>query len=136
MLKTEKKLVELIWMIRKVMSSHTPDLAKCMELLEIMETVKIEPLMVIKLPEVFYTVKKLSMEWQGGSGECLAGQVREMSWRVNVKILELFDMNSDNSSGEFSHYLEKKVAEFKDQTNGLSERDILSFTNKDFFGLH
>jgi len=128
LLKTEKKLVVLICMIQKVMSIPVPDLAECVELLEKLERVKIEPLMVMKLPDIFYTVRKLSSEWRGGSGDSLAEEVRERSGRVRVKIVEMFDLNTANSLDEISQHFEKKVTEFKDLTCGLSEMDMLRLT--------
>jgi len=130
-LKTEQRLVELVWQIQKCMSSSTPDMAKCVEMLELMEAVDIEPLMVIKLPEVFTTVRKLSRMWQGGSG-CLAQEIRERSERVNEKIVTAFDWDKSSSLDEFNEHFEKKVSEFKETTSGLEDKERLILTNMDY----
>ena len=97
-----------------------------------MEELDIKPLVVIKLPEVFITLRRLSTEWIGGGGDgCLAEEVRERSERVRDKIVQVINLGISISLEEFNEILEKKVNEFKQKTSELSEKKRLGIINLD-----
>ena len=123
-LKCEQKLVDIVCQIQQSMIKSKINTVKCLEMLKLMEEMDIKPLMVIKMPEVFMTVKKLSsLAFPNIEG---AAEVRELSERIGLKIIRDVCAGLPVGLGEFEDILEKKVKEFKMKTSDLSDRERLS----------
>jgi len=133
-LKSEQKLVDIVCRIQKCMSKNKPyNISKCVNLLKLMEKIDIKPLMVIKMPEVFTTLKRLSTECISNSDDKSAAEVKEISDRLKQKIVSSFIVNPGTgslmSSVEFENILAVKVEEFKNKTYELSDRERLGIIN-------
>jgi len=123
-LKCEQKLVDIVCQIQLSMVKSKINTVKCLEMLTLMNEMDIKPLMVIKMPEVYMTVKKLSsLAFPNIDG---AAEVRELSERISLKIIRDVCVGLPVGLGEFDDILEKKVNEFKMRTSDLSDRERLS----------
>jgi len=127
-LRTEQKLVDVVCQIQKSMSGGTNNMLKCVEMLKLLEKIDIKPLMVIKMPEVFMTVRRLSSEWITGGEGSLTEEVRERSERVREKIILEF-MGFPTGLEEFNDILEDKVNEFKKKYSVMSDRERLGIVD-------
>jgi len=129
-LKSEQKLVDIVCRIQKCMSKNKPyNISKCVNLLKLMEKLDIKPLMVIKMPEVFTTLKRLSTECISNSDDKSAAEVKEISERLKQNIIVRTGTGSVMSSVEFENILAVKVQEFKNKTCELSDRERLGIIN-------
>ena len=96
-----------------------------------MEKMDIKPLMVIKMPEVFTTVKRLSTERiiTNDSDEASAAEVKEISERLKQKMIQDIGSGSRSPSPmaleDFENILANKVKKFKKKTLALSDRERL-----------
>merc|ERR1712025_169540 len=129
-LKSEQKLVDIVCRVQKSMRKNKPyNISKCVNLLKLMEKIDIKPLMVIKMPEVFTTLRRLSTESISNSDDKSAAKVKEMSERLKQNIIVRTGTGSVMSSVEFENILAVKVQEFKNKTCELSDREKLGIIN-------
>lgn len=130
-LKCEQNLVNLVCEIQKSMSKNT-DPTKCLENLKLLEDLDIKPLMVIKIPEVFMTVKKLSTETISNNSDIGLKEIKEISERIKLKIMRKVCKGVEISWEEFEEVFTRKVVDFKDKTVGLTDRErMCTFYLKD-----
>jgi len=123
-LKMEQKLIDVVYRIQKSMSSTSKDPVICQELLGILESMEIRPLSVIKLPDIFVTVKRLSEEID--PVDDIAKDIKDKATSVKENIIKTFEMDpSSISSDDFLQMLELKLKEFEEKTSGMSERERL-----------
>jgi len=106
-LKCEQSLANLVCEIQKSMNKDT-DLAKCLENLKMLEDIDIKPLMVIKIPEVFMTVKKLSTETISNNSDVGLKEIKEISERIKLKIMRGVCKGVKMSFEEFEEVLQGK----------------------------
>merc|ERR1719186_1237340 len=121
-LKCEQSLANLVCEIQKSMSKNT-DLTKCLENLKMLEDIDIKPLMVIKIPEVFMTVKRLSTETISNNSDIGLKEIKEISERIKLKIMREVCKGVEMSFEEFEDVFTRKVVDFKDKTAGLTDRE-------------
>ena len=131
-LKLEQEVLNIVCQIQKCMSKKKPyNVSKCLEMLKLMEKMDIRPLMVIKMPEVFTTVKRLSTERiiTNDSDEASAAEVKEISERLKQKMIQDIGSGSRSPSPmaleDFENILANKVKKFKKKTLALSDRERL-----------
>jgi len=127
-LKLEQEVVNIVCQIQRSMSKNKPyNISKCLEMLKLLEKMDIKPLMVIKMPEVFMTVKRLSTERIPSSDDASAAEVKEISERLQHKIIHNIcpGTGSPMCLEEFENILANKVKRFKKKTLALSDRERL-----------
>jgi len=119
-LKTEQRLLDILCQIHKSLRSRGgDDLAKCVEMLKLMEEVDIKPLMVIKMPEVFTTVKML-VTGLGLPDLDITEEIVARGQRIRQRIVKLFSAEASFSSDEFDGILQVKVNDYKRRNEGES----------------
>jgi len=127
-LKLEQEVVNIVCQIQKSMSKSKPyNVAKCLEMLKLMEKMDIKPLMVIKMPEMFMTVKRLSTERILSSDDASVAEVKEISERLQQRIMGDIcpDTELPMCLEEFEDVLANKVKRFRKKTLPLSDRERL-----------
>ena len=127
-LQSEQKLVVVVCQIQKSMSGGSHNMVKCVEMLTLMEEMEIKPLMVIKMPEVFMTVRRLSTDWIPGGEGSLTEEVREKSEMIRERIIIEF-MGAPTALEQFNDILEDKVNEFKKKTSDMSGRERMGIVD-------
>jgi len=134
-LKLEQEVVNIVCQIQKSMIKSKPyNVSKCLEMLKLMEKMDIKPLMVIKMPEVFMTVKRLSTERIPSSDDASAAEVKEISVRLLQKIIKDIcpDTEPPMCLKEFENVLANKVKRFKKKTLALSDRERLGIIDLEY----
>jgi len=127
-LKCEQNLVNLVCEIQKSMSRN-PDPDKCLENLKLLEDIDMKPLMVIKIPEVFMTVKRLSTENISNNADKTVKEIKEISERIKQKIMREVFKELELSFEEFEKDFTTKVMEFKKKTLDLTDRERMCIFN-------
>ena len=123
-LRCEQRLVDIVCEIKKCLGKNTtPNIAICLEQLKLLEELDIKPLMVIKIPEVFMTVKRLSTERIVHNDDIAAEEIKERSGRIKVKIMIDICKGVQMSAEEFEEIFARKVKEFNIKTLSLSVRE-------------
>jgi len=115
-LKTEQRLMTLVCQIHKnILSRDKETMTMCVEMLEEMEKVDIKPLMVIKVPEVYTMIKRLTIyaNLDGDIEDAIRKEIVQRSKRIGDEIVQQFNCGASTTSEEFDDILARRVNEFK-----------------------
>jgi len=105
-LRAEERLLTIICQIRRsIMSKSKENMIMCVEMLKEMEKCTVEAQMIVKMPEVLTTLKRLVLEFNmkdaGGDNEQLRKDILDRSRHIRDKIEPMFTEEHSCSTEEF-----------------------------------
>jgi len=141
-LKTEATMVELDRNIKTSLNNSNPQISKCCELLTEFLQISLEPLHLIKQPDILLTIRKLR-KYVGPADKSnyteadrvnIANGVKMITTRSNLcyeKLSNLFPSFS-SSQKSFHEFFQDKVDKFGEETKDWEEKKLLSLTENYF----
>jgi len=126
-LKTEKNLVEILCQIQSSMCEDEPDLSACISALRELSDIDIKPLMVIKLPELLNTLKKLG-QWTYGENINMIVDIRSKSNVVLTRIIDAFARKCSHDEN-VDTFINENIQKFQKVNVNKSEKEKLLITN-------
>jgi len=139
-LQTESSIVDLDRSIKTALNSSNPQMSKCCELLTELMQLSIEPLMLLKQPDIILTIRKLrkyvgpadTSDYTEADKMKIVSGVKMITMRSGLcydKFSRLFTEYNSTSQQPFYDYFQEELNKFKEQTKDWEESKLLSFSD-------
>lgn len=141
-LRMEAAIVDLDRNIKIALSNSNPQMNKCCDLLTELLQMAVEPLMLIKQPDILLTIRKLR-KYVGPADQTdyteadklkIVSGVKMITTRSGLcydKFAKLFPDHSAASQQPFHEYFQEQVDRWRERTEDWDEVKLLSFTDQD-----
>ena len=141
-LRAEAAIVDLDRNIKTALNNSNPQIIKCCDLLTELLQMSLEPLMLIKQPDLLLTIRKLRKyvgpadltSYTEADKLNIASGVKMITNRSGLcydKFAKLFPGHSAASQQPFHEYFQEQVDQWKERTKDWDEVKVLSFTEQD-----
>jgi len=141
-LRTEASIADLDLNIKKSLNNSNPQIDKCTEYLAELLQLDMEPLMLLKQPDILLTIRKLR-KYVGPAGQKDFTEADKGKISMGVKMIttrsglcydkftKMFPEFKAGSQQQFHDYFQGEVVNFKEKTKDWDETKALSHTGED-----
>ena len=139
-LKTEAEILELDRNIKTTLNNSNPQINRCCELLTELLQMSLEPLHLIKQPDILLTIRKLR-KYVGPADKSnyteadrvnIAAGVKMITTRSNLCYEKFSNLFPNPSQKSFPEFFQEKVDQFREETKDWDEHKLLSLTENTF----
>lgn len=139
-LKTEAEMLEMDRSIKTTLNNSNPQINKCCELLTELLQMNLEPLHLIKQPDILMTIRKLR-KYVGPADKSnyteadrvnIAAGVKMITTRSNLCYEKFSNLFPNSSQKSFPEFFQEKVDQFREETKDWDEHKLLSLTENNF----